>query len=174
MKQDCIGCKRIKLPKIGEVKFIQHHSIADGFKIKTATVIRKADGYYIILSLEDKSIRSPDMGIIPNPENTIGIDLGLKAFLIDSQGEEVKIPQYYRQGQKQLRVKQKAVSRKKKRSNKRKKAIKQLCKPHQKVANTRKYFHYKTAANLLKKNDVIAHEKLNIKILFYSQFPLNP
>ncbi len=163
MKQNCIGSKRIKLPKIGEIKFIQHRPIPDGFKIKTATVIRKADGYYVILSLEDKSIPSPDIRIIPSPDNTIGIDMGLKAFLIDSQGEEVKIPQYYRQAQKQLRVKQKAVSRKKKGSNNRKKAIKKLAKRHQKVANTRKDFHYKTAINLLKKNDVIAHEKLNIK-----------
>ena len=163
MKQDCINGKRIKLPKIGEIKFIQHRPIPDDFKIKTATIIRKADGYYVILSLEDKSIPSPDIRIIPNPDNTIGIDMGLKAFLIDSQGEEVKIPQYYRQAQKQLRVKQKAVSRKKKGSNNRKKAIKKLAKRHQKVANTRKDFHYKTAINLLKKNDVIAHEKLNIK-----------
>ncbi|MDJ0716366.1 MAG: transposase [Prochloraceae cyanobacterium] len=48
-------------------------------------------------------------------------------------------------------------------SNRRRKAIKKLAKRHQKVANTRKDFHYKTATNLLKKNDVIAHEKLNIK-----------
>ena len=163
MKQDCINDKRIKLPKIGEIKFIRHRPIPDGFKIKTATVIRKADGYYLILSLEDKSIPSPDIRIIPSPDNTIGIDMGLKAFLIDSQGEEVKIPQYYRQAQKQLRVKQKAVSRKKKGSNRRKKAIKKLARRHQKVANTRKDFHYKTATNLLKKNNVIAHEKLNIK-----------
>ncbi len=162
IKQDCINGKKIKLPKLGEVKFIQHRSIPDGFKIKTATVIRKADGYYIILSLEDKSVPSPDIRIIPSPDNTIGIDMGLKAFLIDSQGEEVKIPQYYRQAQKQLRVKQKAVSRKKKGSNNRKKAIKKLARRHQKVANTRADFHYKTATNLLSKNDVIAHEKLNI------------
>ena len=163
MKQDCINGKKIKLPKIGEVKFIQHRPIPDGFKIKTATVIRKADGYYVIVSLEDKSIPFPDIKIIPNADNTLGIDLGLKAFLIDSQGEEIKIPQYYRQAQKQLRVKQKAVSRKKKGSNNRKKAIKKLAKRHQKVVNTRKDFHYKTATSLLKKNDVVAHEKLNIK-----------
>ena len=163
MKQDCIIGKKIKLPKIGEVKFIQHRSIPDGFKIKTATVIKKADGYYVIFSLEDKSVPSPDIRIIPNPDNTIGIDMGLKAFLTDSQGEEVKIPQYYCQAQKQLRVKHKAVSRKNKGSNRRKKAIKKLAKRHQKVANTRKDFHYKTATSLLSKNDVIAHEKLNIK-----------
>ena len=95
--------------------------------------------------------------------------MGLKAFLIDSQGTEVKIPQYYRQAQKQLRVKQKAVSRKIKGSNRRKKAINKLAKRHQKVANTRKDFHYKTANNLLKNHDVIAHEKLNIKGLAKSR-----
>ncbi len=121
IKQDCITDNKIKLPKIGEIKLIQHRPIPDGFKIKTATVIRKADGYYVILSLEDKSVPSLDINITPQSDNTIGIDMGLKAFLIDSQGTEVKIPQYYRQAQKQLRVKQKAVSRKIKGSNRRKK-----------------------------------------------------
>ena len=163
MKQNCIVSNKIKLPKIGEVKLVQHRPIPDGFKIKTATIICKADGYYVILSLEDKSVPSPDIRIVPNLDNTIGIDMGLKAFLIDSKGEEVKIPQYYRASQKQLRVKQKAVSRKVKGSNRRKKAINSLAKRHHKVANTRKDFHHKTANNLLKNHDVIAHEKLNIK-----------
>ena len=163
MKQNCINAQKIKLSKIGEIKFVQHRPIPEGFKVKTATVIRKANGYYVILSLEDKTVPSSDIRIIPQSDNTLGIDMGLKAFLIDSEGEEVKIPQYYRQAQKQLRVKQKAVSRKTKGSNRRKKAIKLLAKRHQKVANTRRDFHHKIANNLLKNHDVIAHEKLNIK-----------
>ena len=169
MKQSCIVGNKIKLPKIGEVKLIQHRAIPDGFKIKTATVIRKADGYYVILSLEDKTVTSFDTEVTPHLNNTIGMDMGLKAFLVDSQGEEVKIPQYYRQAQKQLRIKQKAVSRKVKGSNRRRKAVLKLAKQHQKVANTRKDFHHKTANNLLKNHDVIAHEKLNIKGLAKSR-----
>jgi len=58
---------------------------------------------------------------------------------------------------------QRAVSRKKKGSNRRKKAVKRLAKAYQKVANQRKDFHYKTAHKLLRKGRHIAHEALNIK-----------
>ena len=55
------------------------------------------------------------------------------------------------------------VSRRKKGSNRGKKAIKKLGSQHKKVSDTRKDFHFKTANNLLKKYDVVAVEKLNIK-----------
>ena len=58
---------------------------------------------------------------------------------------------------------QPCVSRRKKGSNRRKKAIKKLGIQHKKVSDTRKDFHFKTANNLLKKYDVVAVEKLNIK-----------
>jgi len=54
MKQDCIDGKFIKLPKLGKFKLILHRPIPDGFQIKTATITKKADGWYITLSLEDK------------------------------------------------------------------------------------------------------------------------
>ncbi len=78
MKQDCIQGKFIHLPQIGAVKLIQHRPLPDGFMIKTATITRKADGWYVTLSLQDSSVPA-------TPENTIGTD----------EGESVSIPQYY-------------------------------------------------------------------------------
>jgi putative transposase len=163
MKQDCISNRLINFPKIGKVKLIRHRELPVGFTIKTATVTKKADGYYVTLSLEDKSVPEITIDTVPTVENTIGIDMGLKSFLVDSEGEEIKIQQHYRKAQKRLRVKQKKVSRKKKGSNNRKKAGVKLGRTHQKIANKRKDFHYKTANQLVKKADVIAFEKLNIK-----------
>lgn len=80
-----------------------------------------------------------------------------------SEGETVDIPQHYRQSQKRLRVIQKRVSRRKKGSNRRLKAVKQLGKQHKKVADKRQDFHFKTANNLLKKYDVVAVEDFNVK-----------
>jgi len=54
------------------------------------------------------------------------------------------------------------LSRKKKGSNRRKKAIKRVASAHLKVANQRKDFHYKTAKKLLSQGKHVAHEKLNI------------
>jgi putative transposase len=162
MKQDCIQGNLIKLPKIGLVKLIQHRPLPDGFKIKTATITRKVDGWYVVLSLEDPSVPAltPDT---PEMDNTIGIDMGLKSFLVDDSGKEVAIPQHYRKAEKQLKRLQRGLSRKKKGSNRRKKAIKRVGKAHLKVSNQRKDFHYKTAKKLLSQEKHVAHEKLNIK-----------
>jgi putative transposase len=147
---------------LGKLKLILHRPISDGFKIRTATISKKADGYYIALSLQDSSVPelSPDL---PTLENTIGIDLGLKAFLVDDEGKEIEIPQHYRKAEKQLKRLQRSLSRKKKGSNHRKKAVKRVTKAHQKVANQRKDFHYKIAKKLLNKGKHIGHEALNIK-----------
>ncbi|NEO96072.1 MAG: transposase [Moorea sp. SIO3G5] len=159
----------LTLPKFGKVKMIYHRRVPDGFKIKTATITQKADGYYVTLSIQDDSI--PEIIPIDDVNNPVGIDMGLKSFLIKSDGMEIPIPQYYRKAQKRLNKIQKAVSRSKKGSNNRKKAVLKLGKAHKKVADTRKDFHFKTAKELLDNHvrvaspsaNLIAHEKLNIK-----------
>ena len=161
MKQDCIQGNRITLPKIGDVKMILHRPIPDGFKIKTAQIVKAADGYYVTLSLQDATVPtiSPDL----NFDRTVGIDMGLKDFLITSDADTVTIPLFARQAEQDKKLRNKSVSRKKKGSNRRRKAIKRLAKHHQKVARQRKDFHYKTASQLLHKYDVIGFEDLNVK-----------
>ncbi len=161
MKEGCWQGNLINLPMLGKVKVVWHRPIPNGFKIKTASVTKKADGYYLTLALEDKTVPEikPDFA----PESITGIDVRLKDFLTTSEGETVAIPQHYRSSQKRLRVIQKRVSRRKKGSNRRQKAIKQLGKKHKKLADKRKDFHFKTANYLLSKYDVVAHEELNVK-----------
>jgi putative transposase len=161
IKDGCLQGNLINLPMFGKVKIILHRPIPDGFKIKTASVTKKADGYYLTLSLENATVPTinPDF----NPDSITGIDVGLKEFLTTSENEIVAIPQHYRKAQKRLKVIQKRVSRRKKGSNRRQKAVKQLGKQHKKVADKRKDFHFKTANNLLKKYDVVAVEDLNVK-----------
>jgi putative transposase len=162
LKQDCIIGNAIKLPSFGDVKLILHRPLPAGFKIKTATISKKADGWYIVLSLEDSSVPELSPGL-PTPNNTIGIDMGLKSFLVTDEGEEVAIPQHYRKAEKRLKRVQRSLSRKKKGSNRRKKAIKRVGQQHLKVTNQRKDFHYKTAKSLLNQGKNIGHEDLNIK-----------
>jgi len=162
IKNDCLQDNLINvLQMFGKVKVILHRPMPDGCKIKTVFVTKKADGYYATLSLEDATVPTikPDF----NPKLITGSDVGLKEFLTTAQNETVAIPQYYRKAQKRLKVIQKRVSRRKKGSNRRCQAIKSLGQQHKKVAGKRKDFHFKTANNLLKKYDVIAHEDLNIK-----------
>ncbi|WP_424098868.1 RNA-guided endonuclease InsQ/TnpB family protein [Moorena producens] len=171
MKEGCLEDNLINLPKIGKIKVILHRPIPDGFKIKTASITKKCDGYYLVLSLEDKTV--PEIKPDINPDSIVGIDVGLKDFLTTSEGETIKIPQYYRKAQKRLRVIQKRVSRRKKGGSNRLKAIKQLGRQHKKVSDKRKDFHFKTANYLLSKHDVIAHEKLNVKGMAKSRLALS-
>lgn len=163
IKQDCIKGKYINLPKVGIVKFIQHREIPVGFKFKTATISKKADGYHLILTVEDKSIPKFESDITPTLDNTVGIDMGLKEFLVCSDGSAVEIQHHYRKAQRQLKKIQKSVSRKKKGSRNRRKAINKLAKFHLKIPNKRKDFHALTAGLIVNKAKVIAHEKLNIR-----------
>jgi IS605 OrfB family transposase len=138
-------------------------NIADSMAV--LKVLRSAldlDGYYIALSLQDSAVPvlTPDTQTL---DSTIGIDMGLKSFLVTDAGTEVEIPQHYRKAEKRLKRLQRALSRKKKGSNRRKKAIKRVAKAHLKVSNQRKDFHYKTANQLLSQGKNVSYEKLNIK-----------
>lgn len=162
MKQSCLSVNRITLPKLGVFKLIVHRPIPDGFKIKTATVVRQADGWYVSLSLQDETVPTltPDF----NCDNVIGVDVGIKEFLVTSEGETVPVPQFARRSVKRRKVLNTALSRKKKKGTRsRQRAGKKLSKHYQKVARQRKDFHFKIAKKLLDKYDVIAHEDLNIK-----------
>ncbi|MCC5667548.1 transposase [Nostoc sp. CHAB 5784] len=159
---------KITLSKIGTVKVIVHRQIPDGFNIKTVSVTKKANGYYVTLSLDDKTVPTikPDF----DANNIVGIDVGLIDFVVTSDNERIAAPKYLRKAERKLKSAQRRVSRRKKGSNRRNKAIKKLAIQHKKVADTRIDFHFKTTKNLLKKYDVVAVEKLNIKGLAKTKF----
>lgn len=158
---------KITLSKIGDVKVIVHRPIPVGFDIKTVSVTKKADGYYVTLSLDDQTVPTikPDF----NSDNIVGIDVGLIDFYVASDGSRINAPKHLRKAEGKLKSAPPRVSRRKKGSNRRKKAIKKLAIQHKKVADTRKKFQFKTARTLLDKYEVIAVEKLNIKGLVKTQ-----
>jgi putative transposase len=152
---------KITLSKIGIVKVIVHRQIPDGFDIKTVSITKKSDGYYVTLSLEDQTVPTikPDF----DEKNIVGIDVGLIDFIVTSDDERIAAPKFLRKAERNLKSAQRRVSRRNIGSKRRQKAIIKLGKQHKKVADTRKDFHFKTANNLLKKYDIVAVEKLNIK-----------
>lgn len=163
MKATCIQGNRITLPMIGDVKIILHRPIPDGFTIKTATVVCKAGHWYVNLVLEDESVPEFIPDIKPTSENTVGIDLGLKSFLVTSEGESVEIPQHYRKTESRLARHQKQFDKTKKGSKRRRKKAVQLARIHRKIANKRRDFHHKQAKKLVDKYEVVAHEDLATK-----------
>ncbi|MGD1700511.1 RNA-guided endonuclease InsQ/TnpB family protein [Dapis sp. BLCC M229] len=160
-KQHNFVGNKVKFSKIGDVKVIVHRPLLDGFVIKTASVTKKSNGYFVTFSLEDKSI--PEIKPDLKQGNIVGIDVGLIDFFVTSDNDYISAPKYLRGSERKLKSAQRKVSRRKKGSKRRQKAVKQLAKKHIKVVNTRKDFHFNTANKLLKKYDIIAVEKLNIK-----------
>ena len=166
--------KSIKLSKLGDVKVIYHRVIPDGFTIKRVSVTRKADGYYISLFLEDNTVPVSKFyyneKTIQSPiSKVVGVDVGLKDFAVCSDGKRIQIPQFYRKAESKLKWAQRKLSRTKKGSKRRRKAINFLGRKHKKVADCRKNFHNKAASYLLSCFNVVVVEKLNVKGLAKSK-----
>jgi putative transposase len=123
--------------------------------IKTVTVSREADGYYVCFSCADIPVEP----LPPNGQET-GIDLGLESFATLANSERVFNPRWYRKAERALKTAQRRVSRRKKGSNRRRKAVTLLAKAHLKVKRQRRDFHHKVALQLVQQNDTIYHEDL--------------
>ena len=151
----------LKLSKIGEIEVILHRPIPDGFTIKQATLVRKADGWYASLSLEDGTV--PDPLPVDEIKNAAGIDVGLEKFLATSDGQAVEIPQFYRSSQQQLARHQRQLARMERGCKNHQRQSNKVARLHLHVARQRKEFHYQVAHWLCDQYDLIAFENLNIK-----------
>ncbi|KRE97967.1 hypothetical protein ASG89_29120 [Paenibacillus sp. Soil766] len=152
---------KLKLSKIGEIKFKLHRPVEGS--IKTCTIIVKNGCYYACFSCEVEAVLLEPTG------RQVGIDLGIKHLAIPSEGKPFESPTYLRKSERKLKQLQRAVSRKKKGSNRRKKAVLLLAKQHEKVANKRKDHAHKISNSLVQSYDLIAFEKLHIQGMIKNQ-----
>ena len=145
----------IRLPKVGDIRIANSRSF-NGI-IKSATVTKTPSGkYFITLCVEE------EFEIKPNAGGVIGIDVGLKEFYTDSNGNAVANPRTLRKHERKLKRLQRQLSRKQKGSKNRSKAKILLARKHEKVANIRKDFLHKSALTLAVENQVVCVESLNI------------
>lgn len=147
--------KHVYLPKIGNVRLKLSRAVEG--KVKTATVKREADGWYVVLVCE------VEIKPLPKTGNIIGIDLGLTDIVATSDGELIAAPKYFSKAQKALAKAQRRLARRKRGSKNREEARVQVAKLHQKVARQRADFLHKLSTRLIKENDVIVYEDLNLK-----------
>jgi putative transposase len=124
---------------------------------KTVTISREADGWYVCFSCADVPVQP-----LPPTGQETGIDLGIEAFATLSDGTRIFSPGWYRQAERRLKTSQRRVSRRKKGSARRRKAVTLLAKAHQKVRRQRTDFHHKASLALVRANDVIYHEDLQV------------
>ena len=130
----------------------------DKKQIKRVRIVRRADGYYVQFCVQ-VDINEP----VPATGNTIGLDVGLKDFYTDSNGDAEPNPRFYRKSEKRLKFYQRQVSRKKKGSSNRKKAINRLGKTHLKISRQREEHAKRLARCVVRSNDLVAYEDLRVK-----------
>ena len=148
---------KLSLSKIGSCRV--HLSREIEGTIKTCTIKREADGWYVIFTADNVPARE-----LPQTGATVGVDLGLENFATFSNGAPpIPHPRHLRAAERRLKTAQRAVSRKKKRGANRKKAVKLLAKQQQTVKRQRQDFAHKESLHLLRQYDEIAVEDLNIK-----------
>ncbi|PLZ22678.1 transposase, partial [Fischerella thermalis WC542] len=155
---------KIYLPKLGWMRFYNSRNIPEGFKIKSATVRKKADGYYVSIRIEDTSV--PIFPVKTNSEiNTVvGLDMGLGKLIYCSDGSVIDNPRFgtNKKTKRLQRIRQRRVSRKKKRSGNRRKAQQKLSIFQHRIATKRESYQWQVAKKIVKKADAIAVEDLNI------------
>ena len=126
--------------------------------IKRVRVVRRADGYYAQFCIDQERLEDTQ----PTGK-VIGLDVGIKEFYTDSNGDTVANPKYLRKSEKRLKRLQHRLSQCQKGSKNRKKFQRRLAKQHLKVSRQRKDFVVKTARALCQSNDLIAIEDLQVK-----------
>jgi len=127
--------------------------------IKTVTIRRNSTNkWFVSFSCDNTPMKK-----VPESTTEIGIDVGIKHFLVDSHGNSVDNPKYFRQSEKLLRRRQRSLCRKKKSSNRRNEARVLVAKTHEKITNQRKDFLHKVGNAYINKFQTIYIEDLNIK-----------
>ena len=146
----------IKLPKLGLVKSAKSREVEG--RILNVTISRTNTNKYYISICVDTEIEA-----MPSTSGEIGLDLGLKDYLVTSEGLVIPNPKYFRKYESQLAKAQRRLSKKKKGSQNYKKAKLQVALLHEKIANTRLDFLHKLSTTIVAENQTIVVEGLKPK-----------
>ena len=150
----------ITLPKLKEVKFRGYRTTKEIVgKIKSATISKDANKYFVSILVE-----VPFTKYSINPTSIVGLDLGIKNFIVTSNGEKLK--NEVKINEKRLKGLQKWLSRCKPGSKNRYKVKLKIQRLYLKIRNARKHMIYKLANNILKENDIVAVESLDVKSMY--------
>ena len=150
----------ITLPKLKEVMFRGYRTTKEIVgKIKSATISKDANKYFVSILVE-----VPFIKYSINPTSIVGLDLGIKDFIVTSNGEKLK--NEVKINEKRLKGLQKWLSRCKPGSKNRYKVKLKIQRLYLKIRNARKHMIYKLANNILKENDIVAVESLDVKSMY--------
>lgn len=149
--------KKLYIPKLTPVKIVLHRPLEG--KMKSITITKTSSGKYFasVFCQIEKNIKLKTKGA------KIGIDLGLKSFLVASNGERIDTPKFLRKSENKLKHLQKLLSWKVKGSNRRNKARIKVARIHEKISKQRNDFLHKLSHRLVRENQSIFAEDLYVK-----------
>jgi len=146
----------LTLSKIGKIRINCHRAIKG--QVKTCLIIHKNGQFFVCFSCEVE-VRKPKT----SSSHAVGIDLGVKHLAITSEGTFYENPKHLHHLEHKLKKQQRLVSKKKRGSNRRKKAVYQLAKLHEHIANKRKDTAHKITKKLVDSYDLLVFENLEIQ-----------
>ena len=148
--------KYISLPKIKNIKIKMHRKF-DGV-IKTVTVSKECDDTYYVSILVEENIEAK-----PKSKNSVGIDLGIKSYIVDSNAKRIDNPKHLSRSLLKLAIEQRKLSHMKKGGKNRNKQRIKVARLHRRIRNQRNDFLQKLSSKYINENQVIVLEDLNIK-----------
>jgi putative transposase len=153
----------VYLPGIGNMRYLDSRSIPIDADIRTITVMKEVDGWYmsVLLVLADELPPVEGRTI----QSSVGIDVGINKLVSLSDGSFVGNPKFAtnKKTRRQLRIRQRRVNRKVKGSKNRRKAGIEVAKLHKKIADKRNAYQWNAANKIVNTADAVVHEDLNIK-----------
>jgi putative transposase len=153
----------LQLSKIGNVKLRLSRSIPNGAVIKTCTLRRDASGWFATITFAHTPVALPVSNL------SVGIDVGVQTFATFSDGTKISNPRIYQETQAELQRAQRRVSRRKKGSHRRRKAVVLLRKVHQRIANQRSDFLHQHSTAVIRKYGTVVVEALQVRGLSRSR-----
>lgn len=151
---------KVKLPKIGWVKFCKNQQFVG--KIKTVTISKSASGKYYISIAVDDGLDLP-MKAPVNHDTSVGVDVGIKDFAVLSNGQVFENPKHLEKAEKRLKVLQRIYSKKQKGSKRQERARLAVAKAHEKVRNCRIDYIHKVTSKIIRESQTVIIEDLNIE-----------
>ncbi|MFC5003893.1 RNA-guided endonuclease InsQ/TnpB family protein [Dactylosporangium cerinum] len=149
------GQVRVYLQGVGHVRVHAHRKV-DGV-VKTISVKREGRRWFVVLSCDEVPALH-----LPETDSAVGIDMGVASFLTTSDGVQLPNPRHGRRNADRLAAAQRDLARKRRGSNRRRRARERVAALHGKVRRQRLDHAHKTALWLVRHHDVIAHEGLRI------------
>ena len=154
--------KIITLPKLKEVKFRGYRNKTSFIgNIKSAVIRRKANKYYVSVLVEEPLILPEFI-----PRSIVGLDLGIKDIIITSFNEKIENSLASLEVKKRIKGLQKGLSRCKPSSKNRYKIKLKIQRAYMKLKNIRKHLIHDVTNKLVKENDIIVMENLNIRGMY--------